>query len=299
MMEPLFEILKDIVEGSHSPSQKLIRFQKLIMPKIPGIASELGAESTTYGEMMDTLANALRGISVDAYNNGEDTKTAEAAIQLALRLVVSKDVKKRILGDLETIQESTGTATCFFCKSIPGVPKKAIKQPMYKITERTLTGVRYSTNTISVPCCAHCSNSHKKHWIATGYGAAIGLLAGLFIAPWGAVAGAILLVLSLGGCFARVAFTDTSEDNTGCGVGIILLAIGGAVACANLADEELGRNPIFNMLGGAILVAFVTYWIAKKLMHEASPKVLSVKYDRIIKLGQDGWKLGEKPEGYS
>lgn len=298
IMEPIFDILKGVIEGSHSPSQKLIRFQKLIMPKVPGIASELGAESTTYGEMMDTLANALRGISVDAYNNGEDTKTAEAAIQLALRLVVSKDVKKRILGDLETIQESTGTATCFYCGEKPGVPAKAIKQPMYKITEKTAAGVRYAKNTIAVPCCLDCSNSHKKHWRAAGLGAAVGFLTGLFITPWGTVIGAGLLVLSLGGWMAYKLF-NSSGDGSQVGCIISFITIGGAFACGNLAELQIGSNVFLNMLGGAMIAAFVTYLIAKKLMYEASPEVLAVKYDRVVKLGQNGWKIGEKPEGYS
>ena len=321
LMEPVFEALKDIMEGSQPPSQKLASFQKLVMPKIPSIASEVGADSTVYGEMMDTLAHALRGISVDAYNNGEDTKTAEAAIQLALRLVVDNDVKKRIQGDLETIQESTGTATCFFCGSEPGIPRKAIKQPMYKIIhntassnpfagigrgpsfenllERSASHIRYSMKTILVPRCANCCNDHKKHWVATVCGAAAGLMVGLFITPWGAVVGAMLLVLSLGGWIARVAFTDTSQDNSGCGVLSILLAIGGAVACVNIAEDQIGSNFMLNMLGGALLVAFVTFWIAKKVMHKASPGVLAVKYGPVVRLGQDGWKLGEKPEGYS
>ncbi len=170
LLEPLFAQLKSLQGGKQTPEKKLKSFQESILPKIPDFASKVGSDSSAYASLMNTLALALREISIDAHNETKDLKTAEAAIKIAYGLAVDKDVKTRIAGDLEAIQKSTGTATCFFCGSNHGDPKRSIKIPMHKITERMHNGVKYASNTISVPRCGQCYGDQNKHWRVMWWG---------------------------------------------------------------------------------------------------------------------------------
>jgi len=297
LLDPLFEELEKIKNESQTPALKFNKIKKSVLPKIPDLACKIGQSSPAYVKMMDKLALALREISIDAHNNANDFMTAENAIQLALILAVDEDVKKHISDDVDTIRESRGTITCFFCGKESGVAEKAVPIALHKITVLLNNGVRYITNTILVPRCNFCYSEHRSHWKVAWWGVVIGPILGAFIVPWSAVAGAVLAVMTVGGWLSHMMLKAGIDHRLGClGIGGTLF---GAYGCVNIANEEIGSNILFNMIGGAVVGAFFTFWIARKVLHKSTPEDLALKYDRIVALTSDGWKQGAKPQGYS
>jgi hypothetical protein len=294
LLEPLLAQLKCIQDGKQTPEKKLKSFQESILPKVPDFASKVGSESSAYASLMNTLALALREISIDAHNDTKDLKTAEAAIKIAHGLAVDKDLKTRIAGDLEAIQKSTGTATCFFCGSNHGDPKRSIKIPMHKITERMHNGVRYASNTISVPRCGNCYGDQNRHWRLMWWGAVGGSIVGAFIVPWSAAVGACIAALIAGGWLTYLLLRQDSDGRIGCfGIGGTIVAIG--YLWQLFAEESIGDNILLNMLGGAIVGAIATLWIAKKLIYKTTPEAIAMKYDLIASLAREGWLPGGRP----
>jgi len=292
-LEPLFEQLKTLQQSKQTPSKKLKYIRESIMPKIPDCASKIGAKSSAYVAMMNTLALALRGISIDAHNDANDLRTAEDAIKLALCLAWDNDVKNRIAGDLKKIQESRGTVTCFFCGTEPGDPKKVVKVELHKVTERLTNGVRYVSNTIAVPRCESCHGKQNRHWRIMLVGAVAGMFIGAFVVPWSAVIGSGLAILNVGGWLSYLLLKCMDDGRLGA-IGIIGTLIG-AFSCINIAEETIGSNTFFNMIGGSIVGAFLSFWTARKLIHKATPQVLALRYDSIASLVRDGWLPGGEP----
>jgi hypothetical protein len=294
-LDPIYAELKKIQESKAKAEARLIQVKQQMMPRLLTLAETEGDQKSLVAELSDSIAVVLRGISIDAYNKEKNNSVASDAILLASKLVHDPELKKRIKDDLLVIREGMGTATCFFCDSEPGHPKRKIGIKMHRITEQTATGVRYNTNTISVPRCNNCYGSHNKHWNFMWWGAIAGAIVGAFLAPWAATGGIALAVLIGGGWLALLLFG--AEPRLGCfGVVGLLFAAG---ACLQLAENELGQFISLNMLGGAVIGGFITFWIAKKSIHKETPEGLAVGYRRIVALAKEGWKFGEKPAGYS
>jgi hypothetical protein len=122
------------------------------------------------------------------------------------------------------------------------------------------------------------------------WGAIGGAIVGAFAAPWAAIGGAGLAILIGGGwlfikagpIFSRVPLFAIF------GIGALLGALG---TCLQLKDNEFGQMVFANMVGGAVLGAFLAFWIARQ--------ALQGKSARIASLVKQGWSLGEKPHGYS
>jgi hypothetical protein len=104
-LEPFFKALNAIEESLLSPSQKLQQIQRTIMTQLPSWASSLGSGSETYKNLVNTVAIALRQISIAAHNDSNDSVTATAAINLAFKLATDPDVKKRIADDQSSLEE--------------------------------------------------------------------------------------------------------------------------------------------------------------------------------------------------
>ena len=112
-------------------------------------------------------------------------------------------------------------------------------------------------------------------------------------APWALVGGAMIAVLSLGGWISWLLLKNDNDGRLGCfGIGGTLF---GAFACVGLAEDKLGENLLLNALGGAVTVAFVAFWIAKKIINPKSPEVQATACPQIVALGKEGWKPGAKP----
>ena len=293
LLKPILAQIKNINDGNKAPEEKLKSLQKSVIPKIPSFGSKLGY-SDAYSSLLNTLALTLREISINAYNHAKDMKTAELAIVIAHGIAVDKDIKNRIIGDLELIQNSTGKGVCFFCDSKHGDPTRSIKVPMHKITERMHNGLRYASNMISVPRCGECYLGHNKHWRVMWWGAAAGSVAGIFIVPWSAAVGAGMTALIAGGWLTRKISRNDSDGRLGC-LGIFL-TIGLIVGLWEFFSEKpIGENILMNMIGGAITAAFVTFWVAKKVIYESLPEDMAKECKSIITLAKDGWLPGAEP----
>jgi hypothetical protein len=124
-------------------------------------------------------------------------------------------------------------------------------------------------------------------------GAIVGAIAGTWFIPWAAVGGAGLMVLILGGWISYLLLKDSSDGRIGCfGIGATLF---GLAACASIAEEDYGQSIASNMLGGAILGAFITFWTAKKIMFKKTAESKALDSPRIVALLNEGWKPGVKP----
>jgi hypothetical protein len=103
-LEPIFKSLNAITESPQEASKKLQQVQRTIMTQLPAWASALGPASETYRNLVNTVAIALRDISIAAHNDNNDTTTATAAIVLALKIANDPDLKKRMMDDKETLE---------------------------------------------------------------------------------------------------------------------------------------------------------------------------------------------------
>ncbi len=97
--EPIFKSLSAIQKSEAKPRGKLKHIKDTILPKLPELATKIGSSVEVYNRLADSVAIVLREISIDAHNEHQDFETAQQAIQLALKLSVDTDLKKRIMVD--------------------------------------------------------------------------------------------------------------------------------------------------------------------------------------------------------
>lgn len=174
LLEPLFKGLRAITDSAQTPAQKLAWVKSQVLTKLPKLATKIGAGSSAYVNMMDTLALAMREISIDAHNDASDFRTAEAALNLAQELAVGKELRDRIRGDIVTLTESKKNSMCYFCGMNPGNPALTFKIGMYGDVVQGYGRVDYRTLNVPIQCCTDCA---KKFSNATGAGYAVGVFA--------------------------------------------------------------------------------------------------------------------------
>jgi len=104
-LKPVFSMLTTIENSSDRASLKLQRIQNDVIAQLPRWASTLGSGSEAYKDLANTVAMALRNISIDSHNNEGDTQTALDSARMALKLANDADVIKRINGDLKSLDE--------------------------------------------------------------------------------------------------------------------------------------------------------------------------------------------------
>jgi hypothetical protein len=110
LLEPIFKLLKSIQGSSHRQKVKLASITENIIPKLPEVASKIGSDSEMCKNLFDSIAIALRGISVDANNLENDHPTALSAVLLALKLAKSQDLKARLQGDMQQLNANISVA---------------------------------------------------------------------------------------------------------------------------------------------------------------------------------------------
>lgn len=106
LLQPIFVSLKSIQASNMGQRLKLEQMKHQVITHLPRLSSELGFDSELCSQIYDSVAIVLRGISVDAYNNENDTSTASEAIKLALQLVKSGELRGRIHADLLQLEEN-------------------------------------------------------------------------------------------------------------------------------------------------------------------------------------------------
>lgn len=113
-VDGIYALLKVIQDSGDSARSKYERFNAEALPSIMKIAGVsgvsasfglLGGDSEQYAELLDSAAVVLRGISVDAWNEDNDSQTALTAIDLALQLVRDTEHKKRMQDDKQKLEQ--------------------------------------------------------------------------------------------------------------------------------------------------------------------------------------------------
>jgi hypothetical protein len=103
-LEPFFAVMKKIADSSWTPTFKLNEMSREILSQLPALAGRLGSKSDTYHEFADSVAIALREISIKAHNDQNDFETAKKALRLALGIAHDESLKTRMNGDMQSIQ---------------------------------------------------------------------------------------------------------------------------------------------------------------------------------------------------
>ena len=291
--DPIFEQLKTIQDTTANPRAKLYWMNQRVLPLLPAVTSALTTHPELLNQVHDSIAILLRSISIDAHNDENDHVTALAAIQLASRLARKSDLKLLIKNDKETMERNTGSSLCFYCGKNQGEKKWKVALPMHKVTEILSNGVRYQSNSFSVSRCDNCYQNHRRHWKAVWVGAVLGLFFGNLFAPWSLVGGAMIAVVLLGGWICCLVFKAGSDGRIGCFA--VCGTLAAAYSCVELAKERIGENLPLNALGGAVIIASITFWVAKHLMNPKSPEDLAKEGPQILQLTKEGWKPGLKP----
>jgi hypothetical protein len=172
--EPIFEKLKSFSGSKLNPAQKLNRIKAEILPSLPSLAPAKGQISTAYNALLDSVAISLRAISIDAHNAHNDFATAESAIQIALRIAVSEDLKTRLRDDAAQVKKSVEASSCHFCGVTGCNGESSLDIAMHGDVQRSYGRVNFRKTTVSIPRCDACK---KKHSNSESLGCGLAILA--------------------------------------------------------------------------------------------------------------------------
>ncbi len=159
--QPTFENLKSVSESKLNPVQKLNRIKTEILPSLPFLAPTGGKVSEAYSGLLDSVAITLRVISIDAHNDYKDFDTAGVAIQIALKIAVSEDLKTRLQADAEQVRKSVKDSACYFCGTSGCKPTTSLGIAMYGDVTRSYGQINYRKTTIDIPRCNECKGKHS------------------------------------------------------------------------------------------------------------------------------------------
>jgi hypothetical protein len=81
-LDPIYTRLQAIQKSPHAASGRLVELKRDVVPKLAEFAEREGGDCDLLKQLFDALAVVLRGISVDAHNNEQDSQTAREAIRL-------------------------------------------------------------------------------------------------------------------------------------------------------------------------------------------------------------------------
>ena len=159
--QPIFDSLKSVSESKQNPVQKLSRVKAEILPSLSLLAPTGGKVSEAYNGLLDSVAITLRVISIDAHNDYKDFDTAGVAIQMALKLAVSEDLKTRLQADAAQVRKSVKDSACYFCDTSGCKPATSLGIAMYGDVTRNYGQINYRKTTINVPRCNECKGNHS------------------------------------------------------------------------------------------------------------------------------------------
>lgn len=172
MVAPIFKILHLISEDTTTAARKLIRIQNEVLGKLASIESKLGRESSTYRELADSVALAVRGISIEAHNDSNDFQTANAAIRLALNLCLSSEITERIESDIIALRESEQSHKCVVCETRAPDPSCTIEMPIALLPAEvriTLHAEGKKLNdVVKLPQCRQCAEQRNRKPSSSG-----------------------------------------------------------------------------------------------------------------------------------
>lgn len=152
-------------------------------------------------EIRNQIGYSLRSLSISAWNNHQDIKTALSLMQIALQLNVSNEIRVNFEhdnSDLKAIEQKyKGIIICYFCdKNIPDEDCK-INKTIYKENTREYRRVQYSYAEVEIPRCKSCQAIHSSadslFWMCLFAGIILGVI-------FGAIADIYLIIGGIAGC---------------------------------------------------------------------------------------------------
>lgn len=96
LLQPVIDALRSIRESNVPPSAKLASIRHEILPKLTDCTRENPSNPALVDQLANTIAIALRGVSIEAHNDGDDLETALAAITVAGELAREAGLRKQI-----------------------------------------------------------------------------------------------------------------------------------------------------------------------------------------------------------
>jgi hypothetical protein len=165
MVAPLFKILHSISESGKTAKEKLTMIQNVVLGSLASIESKLGRGSDTYRELADSVALAVRGISIEAHNDSSDFQTANAAIRLALVLCRSSEIKERIESDIIALRESEESHKCVVCNTRAPDPNCTLEIPIGQLpleVQMKLLLDQKKERTVKFPQCRQCAEKRTR-----------------------------------------------------------------------------------------------------------------------------------------
>ncbi len=160
--KPIFDKLKHLSESDYDPKQRLKRVKVQILPLLPSLAQASENDSKAFNALVDSIAITLREISIASHNEENDVTTAESAIQIALRLAKSVDLKTRLRADAAEVNKSVQDSACHFCGSSGCKPETSLDISMFGEVTRSYEQVNFRTTTIRIPRCKVCERKHSE-----------------------------------------------------------------------------------------------------------------------------------------
>lgn len=117
-LAPAYALLKSIQDSKESPCARLARFERDAIPALVEVGATGYSPNSGYlsviprdcEDLFNSAAVVLRGISLDAWNNHQDLRTALAANDLAIKHATDPDLKQRLTEDKATLQETQPVA---------------------------------------------------------------------------------------------------------------------------------------------------------------------------------------------
>jgi len=105
LLGPLYELIKDIRESSASARDRLARFERELRPRIASECERLQKHPQVKDEFLSAIGYLLRGLSLDAWNNGKDAGTATTALNLANSYAADAELKTRLHQDRASLSQ--------------------------------------------------------------------------------------------------------------------------------------------------------------------------------------------------
>ncbi len=234
----------------------------------------------------------LRSIALQAAKE-DNFKLALEAVEVARGLAVETGLQGNLAEDFSAITLLSGSGDCYFCEEAEACPADMVQYPMYKITAKTPTGVRYATNTVKVPRCGRCELKHYPGWLWAGWAALFGAVIGPLVGAAASAAGFSALIIGIGIPFIQAA----REGDVRVGLIGVCMIIGGLMNFPAVFVSAEASSLLAEIFGGAAAlsgIAFVIGWFNKTKV-----ETLLEDHQGYLSLLKDGFTPGSKPPGYS
>lgn len=166
ILKPHFKRLKDIVESNDKISFKLQRVRRELIKKVGDLKNVIDPDDEVLIEYIDSLALALRNISVDAHNKNRDYSTAFRALNEAKDLNPSPKVLNILNSDRTSLNESRENNKCPMCKITTPSPGVYIRLDVANLPPEAISKLLKDPNPIeryiNIPCCSPCKAKHDQ-----------------------------------------------------------------------------------------------------------------------------------------